>query len=403
MDKPKLSRELGIALLLFYGLGNILGAGIYVLVGKVAGVSGYFSVLSFVIACVISLFTALSYMELASRYPVSAGEAVYIQEGIGSKLVSIVIGIFIAGAGLVSAAALTHGFVGYLGEFISVNETVAIITIISLLVWLSAKGIKASVITAAVFTVIEIFGLLLIIYLGFDNLINIKIEYTEFVPDFTMTNMGIVLLGSFLAFYAFIGFEDMVNVAEEVKEPAKTFPKAIILALIISTILYILIVLVSLQTLGLEELVDSKAPFADIYRSITGEKAIVISLIGLFAVINGALIQIIMASRVMYGLASKGWFFKYFDHVSSSTKTPIRATILVGIITILFALFFDLVTLAGFTSMLILIIFTLVNIALIRIKSKQRRVEGIIDIPLWVPWCGVILNLLLIGVKLVYI
>ncbi len=399
MDKPRLSRELGVALLLFYGLGNILGAGIYVLVGKVAGVAGYSSVLSFVVACIIAIFTALSYMELASRYPVSSGEAVYIKEGIGSKNLAIASGIFIALAGLISAAALSHGFVGYLSEFISIPVPFSITMIILLLVLLSIKGIKASIITASIFTAIEIFGLLLIIYFGFDNIINPNIPYTQFIPEFGIAEVGIIFLGSFLAFYAFIGFEDMVNVAEEVKNPTQTFPRAILLALIISTILYILIILVALQSLELEQLVSSKAPLSDIYQNISGYNPMVISIIGLFAVINGALIQIIMASRVVYGLSSKGWLPKYFSRVSNVTKTPVEATVLVGIVTVVFALFFDLVTLAGFTSMLILVIFTLVNIALIRIKKIKPKIEGVIEIPVWVPWCGVILNLLLISVK----
>jgi len=399
MIKSKLSRELGVALLLFYGLGNILGAGIYVLVGKVAGVAGYSSVLSFVVACIIAIFTALSYMELASRYPVSSGEAVYIKEGIGSKNLAIASGIFIALAGLISAAALSHGFVGYLSEFISIPVPFSITMIILLLVLLSIKGIKASIIMASIFTAIEIFGLLLIIYFGFDNIINPNIPYTQFIPEFDITEVGIIFLGSFLAFYAFIGFEDMVNVAEEVKNPTQTFPRAILLALIISTILYILIILVALQSLELEQLVLSKAPLSDIYQNISGYDPIIISIIGLFAVINGALIQIIMASRVVYGLSSKGWLPKYFARVSNVTKTPVEATVLVGIVTVVFALFFDLVTLAGFTSMLILIIFTLVNIALIRIKKIKPKVEGVIEIPVWIPWCGVILNLLLISVK----
>ncbi len=399
MIKSKLSRELGVALLLFYGLGNILGAGIYVLVGKVAGVAGYSSVLSFVVACIIAIFTALSYMELASRYPVSSGEAVYIKEGIGSKNLAIASGIFIALAGLISAAALSHGFVGYLSEFISIPVPFAITMIILLLVLLSIKGIKASIITASIFTAIEIFGLLLIIYFGFDNIINPNIPYTQFIPEFDIAEVGIIFLGSFLAFYAFIGFEDMVNVAEEVKNPTQTFPRAILLALIISTILYILIILVALQSLELEQLVSSKAPLSDIYQNISGYNPMIISIIGLFAVINGALIQIIMASRVVYGLSSRGWLPKYFSRVSNVTKTPVEATVLVGIVTVVFALFFDLVTLAGFTSMLILIIFTLVNIALIRIKKIKPKVEGVIEIPVWIPWCGVILNLLLISVK----
>ncbi len=400
MSQVKLSREIGVFLLLFYGLGNILGAGIYVLVGKVAGISGYFTVFAFLLACIIALFTALSYMELASRYPVSAGEAVYIQEGIGYKPLSIGFGLLIMTAGLLSAATISHGFAGYLNQFIKLDEEIAITLLIILLVAISIKGIKASVTTATILTLVEIFGLLLIIYYGFGEITDPSISYSEFVPTFEFSEISVIFFGAFLAFYAFVGFEDMVNIAEEVQEPSKTFPIAIILALLISTILYVLIVMVSLQTLPLDALQQSSAPFSDIYKKLTGQDPIVISIIGMFAVINGALIQIIMGSRILYGMAIKGWLHKSLADVSRLTKTPINATLIAGAITLTFALLFDIVSLASFSSMLTLVIFTLINIALIRIKRSTIVPDGVIELPLWMPWCGVILNLLLIGMTL---
>ncbi|MBT3280490.1 MAG: amino acid permease [Campylobacteraceae bacterium] len=400
MIKPKLSRELGVALLLFYGLGNILGAGIYVLIGKVASIAGYMSVASFLLSSIIAGFTAFSYIELASRYPVSAGEAVYVQEGFGKKYLSISIGIFIAISGLVSVAALSHGFVGYLQEFININTYVALILVLAILVLISLAGIKQSIIAASVLTIIEIFGLLLIIFLGFDNIVNPTVEYTKFIPDIAASDISLIFLGSFLAFYAFIGFEDMVNVAEEVKSPTTTYPKAIILALIISTTLYFLIAVVAIQSLSLEQLSNSNAPFSDIYRQITGNDPILITVIGLFAVINGALIQLIMASRVVYGLAAKGWLPSALSEISKKNNIPVKATIVVGIIALIFTLFLDLITLASITSLMILIIFTLVNLSLILIKRKTPNIDGIYIVPVWVPWCGVILNTLLISVKL---
>ncbi len=400
MSQVKLSREIGVFLLLFYGLGNILGAGIYVLVGKVAGISGYFTVFAFLLACIIALFTALSYMELASRYPVSAGEAVYIQEGIGLKPLSIGFGLLIMAAGLLSAATISHGFAGYLNQFIKLDEKIAITLLIIVLVSISIKGIKASVAAATILTLVEIFGLLLIIYYGFGEITDPSVSYSEFIPTFAFSEISLIFFGAFLAFYAFVGFEDMVNIAEEVQEPSKTFPIAIILALLISTILYVLIVMVALQTLPLDELQNSSAPFSDIYKKLTGQDPIVISIIGMFAVINGALIQIIMGSRILYGMATKGWLHNSMADVSSITKTPIKATLLAGVITLVFALLFDIVSLASFSSMLTLIIFTLINIALIRIKHTTVAPKGIIELPLWMPWCGVILNLLLIGMTL---
>ncbi|PHR58173.1 MAG: amino acid permease [Arcobacter sp.] len=402
IPQVKLSRELGLGLLLFYGLGNIVGAGIYVLVGKVAGLAGYLSLLSFIVACVIALFTALSYAELASRYPVSAAEAVYMQEGIGNKFLSIAVGFMIILAGLLSAAVIAQGFVGYLNQFIEINASLAIILLIFILTIISIIGIKQSVVVATVFTVIGLFGLLFIIFLGFDNILHPSVPYVQFSPTLSFTDINVIFLGSFLAFYAFIGFEDMVNVAEEVTEPKKIFPLAIILALAISTLLYILIVLVALQTLSLQALEDSTAPFADMYKSLTGKDPILISIIGIFAIVNGALIQLIMASRMVYGMAKNTWLPSFFTQVSAKTKTPIRASVVVALITIGFSLFLDIVSLASLTSMLILIIFTLVNITLILIKSKKIAPKGIMQVPIWVPYCGVVLNLVLISMKLFF-
>lgn len=400
MKQVKLSREVGITLLLFYGLGNILGAGIYVLVGKVVGIAGYFSVFSFLLACVIAIFTALSYMELSSRYPVSAGAAIYIEEGIGFKPLSIGFGLLIAAAGLASAATIAHGFAGYLSQFAQINKELSILLLIIVLVAIAISSIKVSVIVASILTLLEIFGLLMIIYYGFDKITNPTISFTEFIPNFTFSDISVIILGAFLAFYAFLGFEDMVNIAEEVKEPSKTFPVAIILALLISTLLYTLIVIVALETLSLDELENSTAPFADIYKKLTGESAITISVIGTFAVINGALVQIIMASRIIYGMASRGWLPSTLAKVSIKTQTPINSTLLVGLVTLVFSLLFDIVSLASYTSMLILIIFTFVNIALIRIKSSNPAPEGVMEIPLWVPCSGVVLNLVFIIMKI---
>lgn len=400
MNQVKLSREIGTALLLFYGLGNILGAGIYVLVGKVAGIAGYYSVFSFFVACVIAVFTAFSYMELASRYPVSAGAAVYIKEGLGSKKLSLSFGLMIAAAGLVSAATMAHGFAGYLSQFVPINKELSMLLLIVVLVGISISSIKVSVLLASVITIIEIIGLLIIIYYGFDKVLNPSISFKEFIPEFSVSDMSIVFLGSFLAFYAFLGFEDMVNIAEEVKNPSRAFPIAISLALAISTLLYILIVIVALEVLSIEELQSSGAPFSDIYTRLTGKEAFLISVIATLAVVNGGLIQIIMASRIIYGMSSKGWLPSFFSKVSMKTKTPVNATLFVGLVTIIFAFLFDIVALASYTSMLILIIFTLVNVSLIRIKFRSTVTEDIVQVPAWVPWVGMSLNLLLIGMKL---
>lgn len=400
MKKLKLSREVGLGLLLFYGLGNILGAGIYVLIGKVAGIAGYLSVFAFLLACVIALFTALSYTELASRYPFSAGAALYIDEGIGFRPLSVGFGLLMASAALISAATIAHGFAGYVNQIVPIGKETAIVLLSLVLGAIAIRGIRISVLVASALTLVGIFGLLLIIYSGFDRIINPTISFAAFVPQWHFFDFSVILLGAFLAFYAYLGFEDMVTIAEEVKEPAKTFPIAILLAVAISTLLYVLVLIVALETLSLEELQNSQAPFNDLYRELTGKEPLLVSLIAALAVVNGALIQIIMASRMLYGMAAKGWLPSVFSRLLQRTQTPYVATIFAVAVVILFALLFDLLSLATYTSMLILIVFALVNVSLIRIKYLSPSPKGVIDIPLWIPWCALVLNLILIAGQL---
>lgn len=195
--------------------------------------------------------------------------------------------------------------------------------------------------------------------------------------------MARYFLGVFLTFYAFIGFEDMVNVAEEVKYPEKNMPRAIITALIISTLLYSFVSVVAVVNLSPEELSVSKAPLANVYTTATGQKPIIITLIGLFAVINGALIQIIMASRILCGMSNRGWLSGIFSQVHQRTQTPVFATVFVVLVITLLASWFPIQKLAESTSYLILIVLLLVNIALLRIRKPYALTENVHGYPVW--------------------
>ena len=210
------------------------------------------------------------------------------------------------------------------------------------------------------------------------------------------------LLGAVLAFYAFIGFEDMVNVAEEVKEPRTNLPRAIVIALVLSTLLYMSVALVAVLSVPIDELKSSAAPMALVFSHATGSKPLLISAIGMFAVVNGALIQIIMVSRVIYGMSRQGWIPAEFGRINPATRTPLIATALVVFCVMVLALWVPLVALAGFTSFLILIIFALVNLSLFRIKRNEPRPEGVIIYPGWIPIGGFFLSVGLIVVSLVY-
>ena len=384
----ELRRSIGLPLLLFYGLGNIIGAGIYVLIGKVSGEAAMYAPLAFLVASVVAGFSAFSYSEMSARYPLSAGEAVYIQEGFHLKNLSRLTGLLIAMAGMVSAATISRGFYGYFYAFFQAPEILVITAVILFLGLLTIWGISQSVGAAAFLTVIEIAGLLLIIWAGKEVLSTAPAHVEELLPPLQSSVWTGIIFGGFLAFFAFIGFEDMVNIAEEVKNPQRTLPAAILLALLIATLIYASVSLIAVLALDPATLSESKAPLADLLSATSDIDPRVISSIGMFAIVNGALIQIIMASRIFYGMAKKGWIWSGLAKVSKKTRTPVVATWLVIVIVLNLALWFPLEALAKGTSYLILIVFALVNASLISIKWSKPPAVGIINVPIWVPVAG---------------
>jgi basic amino acid/polyamine antiporter, APA family len=386
--QAELKRSIGLPLLLFYGLGNIIGAGIYVLIGNISAEAGMYAPVAFLVASVIAGFSAFSYSEMSARYPVSAGEAVYIEEGFHRKNLSRFTGLLIAIAGMVSAATISRGFYGYFAAFYPAPEIVVITMLILFLGLLTVWGISQSVAAAAFLTVIEISGLLLIIWAGKDVLDTVPDHVDALLPPFQFPVWTGILLGGFLAFFAFIGFEDMVNIAEEVKNPQRTLPAAILLALLIATLIYTLVSLVAVLALDPTTLAESKAPLADMLSATSDIDPRLISSISMFAIVNGVLIQIIMASRIIYGMAKKGWIWSGLAKVSKKTSTPVTSSWLVIIIVLNLALWFPLESLAKGTSYLILLVFALVNASLISIKRNNPPAEGVINVPMWVPVAG---------------
>lgn len=384
----ELKRSLSLPLVTFYGIGTILGAGIYVLTGKVAGVAGMYTPLAFLIASVVAAFSALSYAELSARFPKSAGEAVYVQEGLGLPRLALLVGLMIVLMGSVSTATLLHGFVGYLQVFFPVQEITTIVLLVIVLCGVVTWGITQSVWIAAAMTVVEIFGLVFILWVSSEQLIQIPAQFdTLFIPPLDNGVWLGATLGAFIAFYAFIGFEDIVNVAEEVKQPERNLPRAIIWALVITTVFYLLISAVSVLSISPEQLGESDAPLALIYTSVTGQSPILITAISLVSVLNGALIQMIMVSRILYGLARQGWIHHSFGHIHLRTQTPLKATVAVAIVMLMFALWLPLLSLAKLTSYITLTVFAMVNLSLWRVKLKQSDSTGI-QVALWVPIAG---------------
>ncbi len=395
-----LRRTLPLPMIVLYGLGTTIGAGIYALAGEVAGVSGYFAPLSFLIASITAGFTAISFAELCGRYPRAAGAALYVKQGFGSEHFSTFVGLLVVSAGLVSAAALVNGFVGYLHQFIGIERVIAIVLITILLGGIAIWGIAESVTIASLITIVEIGGILLIIAVSSESLFSLSINWSEMIPPADISSWGSIYFGAVLAFYAFIGFEDMVDVAEEVKDVKRNLPLAILLTLGITTFLYMLLMITALSSLTPTELANSEAPLALIYEYHTEENAFVISIIGMFAIINGALIQMIMASRVLYGLSSRRQLPTVLSIIYPRTHTPLIATVVVTIITLMLALIGRLGSLAEATSLIMLTIFSLVNLALWRIKRRDPHPDGVKIFPIWVPITGFFISITFVLIEI---
>lgn len=383
-----LKRSLTLPQLVLYGLGTTIGAGIYALIGELAGIAGYLAPVSFLVASLIAGLTAMSFAELSGRYPRCAGAALYVKEGFSIDRLSILVGLLVIAAGLVSASALVNGFVGYLHEFIELDRLIIIFLVVLSLGFIAAWGIKESVTIAAAITVIEIGGLVMIIVVSVNGLEMDSARWGALLPSLDATSWGSIYAGSFLAFYAFIGFEDMVDVAEETIHVKRNLPIAIMLTLGITTLLYMTIMISAVITISPEVLATSEAPLALIYEYHTGEQAVIISVIGMFAIINGALIQMIMASRVFYGLSSRGQLPAVFKFVHPKTQTPLVATLVATVIVFALASVGRLATLAETTSVIMLIVFSMVNLALWRIKRRDPSPIDTIVFPLWIPVAG---------------
>ncbi|GAA6134943.1 amino acid permease [Oceaniserpentilla sp. 4NH20-0058] len=386
-------------MLTLYGLGTILGAGIYVLVGKVAIHAGIYAPISFLFAALLAGLSGYSYAALSAHLPKSAGEAVYIETAFHFRPLSILVGWMVVLTGIVSAATIANGFVGYLQVFVPITDFWAITLLILAMTGLAYWGVNESVWVTAATTILGIIGLLIILAYSVPAFTTLPERLPDLTPPSSDGNIWFgILLGAFLAFYAFIGFEDMVNMAEEVKQPEITLPKAIIAAIIISSVFYYLIALAAVLQLPQAELIASKAPMADILKQHNEDMAWFVSLISLAAIVNGALVQIIMGARVLYGMGKHQMAPLWLAAIHPVRKTPYIATLLIGLIVWLFASQFHLATLASITSFIIIMVFLLVNIALIKLIYSPASKDKFTAKP-WVPITGVLMSLMFLGVQ----
>jgi amino acid transporter len=390
--EPLLKRSLSLGHATLYGLGVTIGAGIYVLVGAAAARSGMYAPLAFVAAAALMALSACSFAELGGRFPVAAGEAAYVKEAFRSNRLAAVVGLSVVAIAIVSAAAISVGCAGYLAEFLALPIPMLAGAVVICMGAVAACGVRESVSFAGLMTLIEIGGLLLLIAAGFVKGPDLIARLPEAIPPVGDAAVLTGFMGTaLLAVFAFIGFEGLANIAEEVHAPHRNLPRAIFLTLITATALYVLVVWVAVVTVPHEELAQSQAPLALVFERLTGASPLTMSAIAVVATLNGIIVQIIMASRVLYGLAQQGNLSAHLGKVHSTTRTPIYATAITTALVLVLALAIPLQQLADLTSRITLLVFAAVNLSLIRVKARTPEVPpGAYSAPRWVPWAGMV-------------
>lgn len=387
---PVLPRSLSLLHATLYGLGVTIGAGIYVLVGTAAARAGMLAPWAFVLAALLMAFSAASFAELAGRFPVAAGEAAYAREAFRSRKLTMAVGLLVVAIAIVSAAAIAVGSAGYLAVFMPLPAFVLVTGVVLAMGAIAAWGVKEAVSFAGTMTVVEVGGLVLLISIGLATQPDVITRLPESLPSTANKQLFAGLISTtLLAVFAFIGFEGLANVAEEVRDPRRNLPRAIFITLGLSTLLYVAVVWISLVSVGEQDLARSEAPLALVFERLTGASPKTMSLIAVMATLNGIIVQIIMASRVLYGLAQQGELPPVLARVNPRTRTPLVATALTSASVLLLALTLRLHDLADVTSRLTLIVFTVVNLSLIRIKQRGNTgPEGSFVAPFWVPCVG---------------
>ncbi|MFC1647472.1 APC family permease [Patescibacteria group bacterium] len=376
MATIKLKRELGLFHATTIGVGLILGAGIYVLIGEATSTAGNSVWLAFVLSAVVALLTGLSYAELSSLFPKDAAEFTYTEKAF-SKSLAFFIGYFVLMSAIISTATVAMGFAGYFSALFQLDHVIYIaIGVIGLFSILNYRSIKESAWANVVFTALEIIGLLIIIGLGI-----------FFIGDVDLIEMpqefGGVIKAAALVFFAFLGFESVVKLCEECKKPRTTIPLALLLSIAISTVLYILVAISAVSILSWEVLAASKAPLADVAASVLGPNAfVVLSIIALFSTGNTVLISLIAGSRTLYGIGENFKLLKPFHKVHPKRRTPYIAIWTVMFFSILFTFIRDIGLIAELTNFTLFVTFGVINLALIVLRYKYPNTKRKFKIPL---------------------
>lgn len=388
----KLKRTLTLPYVVLYGLGVTVGAGIYVLLGEVITRSGQYAPVSFLIAGLVMLLPAAAFAELTGRMPYAAAEAHFVGTGFQSPKLFLLVGLAVAVVGLISSAAIAHGAVGYLSQLLDWPAAVLLIVVIIATGLIAGVEIRNSIAIAGLLTLIEIGGLLSIVLGSIWAGNDLGAQAVAAVP----TSMSPALwngiaASSLLAFFAFIGFEDIDSIAEETVNPQKTLSKGIFITLFLSVAIYVAVILAALAAVPISDISGTNAPLVVVFSKTTAFSPLIITLIAIVATVNGIIVQLIMSSRVLYGLAKRGSLPKVLARINPMTHTPLIATWLSVVMVLGLAVAFPIDRLAEWTSAITLAIFILVCAALIRIKREGSPApKGTFVVPVWVPYGGII-------------
>ncbi|MFW6188060.1 MAG: APC family permease, partial [Actinomycetota bacterium] len=366
-----LKRDITGPLLFLFILGDVLGAGVYALVGAIAGRVGGVTWAPMLLALLLALLTAASYAELVTKYPRAGGAAVFAERAFGVPVVSYLVGFCMLAAGIVSAAALALAFSGdYLSVFLDVPPVAGAVVFLLLVALLNARGIKESLRANVVMTAVELTGLLIVVVSA-----ALLLGRGQGDPGRALSfSEGVdpapaVLGGALLAYYSFVGFETSANVVEEVRDPSRTYPRALFGSLITAGVMYVLVGTAASVVLPAEELAASSAPLLDVVAtSGIAVPAWLFSLIALIAVANGALLTMIMASRLAYGMGAQGLMPGVFTRVLPRRRTPWVAIAATTAVAVVLTTTGGVVVLAETLVLLLLFVFLSSNIAVLVLR-----------------------------------
>ncbi len=368
---------MGLFHLTMYGVGLILGAGIYVLIGEAAGFAGNALWISFILGAIVAAFAGLSYSELTALFPKAAAEYIFVKEGFRSNFIGFIVGWLTIITSVIVAATVALGFGGYLEVLTDIPILVSALAILGILSFVNFIGIKESAWANTVFAFITIGGLGIIIFVGFAFPVEAEIDYFE-------SPLGIsgIVVAFVLVFFAFIGFEDMANVAEEVKRPSRTIPKGIMLSVLITTVIYILVSIASVRTVGWEQLAESSAPLALVAQQKIGEQGhFILSLIALFATSSTILITLVAGARIIFGMSRDGSLPKKLATIHSKSKTPWIAVILIFIASVGFSFIGDIVIVANIVVFAVVTTFAMINLSVILLRYLKPDLERPYKVP----------------------